>query len=95
MNAYKKNSFSPREMRSEDYGRLQKLVDELYFDDPHARISKMDVLMRAEIDDLPDNLYEVVDLLPSGGSYSRQRLCDQMNSIITAHGWGYTIGTVE
>ena len=32
--------------------------------------------------------------MPSG-TYTRARLCDQMNSIVTAHGWGLTYGTVE
>ena len=50
--------------------------------------------MRAEIDDLSDDLREVVNLLPAG-RYKRGRLCDQLNSIITAHGWGFVYGTVE
>ena len=37
---------------------------------------------------------EVVGLLPAG-SYKRARLCDQLNSIITAHGWAFLYGTVE
>ena len=35
-----------------------------------------------------------VNLLPPG-SYTRLRLCDQLNSIITAHGWAHVYGTVE
>ena len=54
----------------------------------------MDVLVRAEVDDLGDDLMEIVRLLP-GGTYKRYRLCDQLNSIITAHGWAYLYGTVE
>ena len=27
--------------------------------------------------------------------YKRGRLCDQLNSIVTAHGWGNVYGTVE
>jgi len=77
-----------------EYGDLQRLVDELFRDDPKRYVSKLDVLMRADIDDLSEDLREVIDLLPSG-RYARHRLCDQMNSIITAHGWGYTYGTVE
>ena len=57
-------------------------------------VSKIDVLTRAEIDDLCDDLMEVVDLLPAG-RYKRGRLCDQLNSIVTAHGWGNVYGTVE
>lgn len=46
------------------------------------------------MEDLPADLLEVVDLLPAG-TYSRSRMCDQLNSIITAHGWGYVYGTVS
>lgn len=77
-----------------EYGELQKLVDALYERGPSQAVSRLDVLVRAEIDDLGDDLMEVVQLLP-GGSYKRARLCDQLNSIITAHGWGYLYGTVE
>ena len=81
-------------MRSSDYGELQRLVDELYRVGPSKSVSKLDVLERAAASDLCDDLMEVVRLLP-GGTYKRYRLCDQLNSIITAHGWGYTYGTVE
>ena len=46
------------------------------------------------MDDLGEDLIEVVNLLPAG-TYRRARLCDQLNSIITAHGWGYVYGTVS
>ncbi|MBR3234237.1 MAG: hypothetical protein IKG11_01330 [Atopobiaceae bacterium] len=78
-----------------EFGELQQLVDALYREvGPSGSVSRMDVIMRAEIDDLSDDLREVVDLLPAG-SYKRARLCDQLNSIITAHGWGLVYGTVE
>ncbi|MGI6230377.1 MAG: hypothetical protein ACOYJL_05630 [Tractidigestivibacter sp.] len=80
--------------RSEEYGELQRLVNELYAHNMSGSISKIDILTRAEMDDLCDDLMEVVELLPAG-SYKRVRLCDQLNSIITAHGWGYVYGTVE
>ena len=48
----------------------------------------------AESYDLPPDLIEVVELLPPG-TYNRQRLCDQINSSIAGHGWGYVYGTVE
>ena len=50
--------------------------------------------MRAEAYDLCDDLAEVVDLLPSG-SFTRVRLCDQLNSILVGHGWAGVYGTVE
>lgn len=79
---------------SEDYGELQRLVDDLYRQSASGSVKRVDVIIRAEVNDLPEDLMEVVNLLPSG-SYKRARLCDQLNSIITAHGWGYTYGTVE
>lgn len=78
---------------SPDDGELQGLVDALFEGDPGRVVSKIDVLMRADIDDLSDDSREVIDLLP-GGRFARGRLCDQLNSIITAHGWGFSHGTV-
>lgn len=80
---------------ADDFGELQQLVDALYREvGPSGSVTRIDVIMRAEIDDLSDDLREVVDLLPAG-RYKRARLCDQLNSIITAHGWGFVYGTVE
>jgi hypothetical protein len=81
-------------LRAPEYGELQQLVNELYYHNMSGAVSKIDVLTRAEIDDLCDDLMEVVDLLPAG-KYKRGRLCDQLNSIVTAHGWGNVYGTVE
>lgn len=89
-----RRSATRKGVRAEEYGELQQLVNELYAHNMSGSVSKLDVLSRAEIDDLCDDLMEVVDLLPSG-RYKRGRLCDQLNSIITAHGWGYVYGTVE
>lgn len=84
------------DIRSEDYGELQHLVDALFAPGVSARatVSKLDVLMRAEAFDLNADLAEVVELLPSG-SFTRTRLCDQLNSILTGHGWAGVYGTVE
>ncbi|MBR3224401.1 MAG: hypothetical protein IKF78_03675 [Atopobiaceae bacterium] len=79
---------------SDEYGELQRLVDDVYRVNPSHAVPRMDILVRAEINDLSDDLMEVVNLLPAG-SYKRARLCDQLNSIITAHGWAYLYGTVE
>lgn len=79
---------------SDEYGELQRLVDDVYRTNPSHAVPRMDVLVRAEINDLSSDLMEVVNLLPAG-SYKRARLCDQLNSIITAHGWSYLYGTVE
>ncbi len=78
--------------RSEDYGALQKVVDALY---ANARtVSRLDVVLGAEAADLPRDLMEVVELLPPG-TYTRERLCTQLNSSIGGHGWGYVYGTVK
>lgn len=84
------------DFRSEDYGELQRLVDAIFVPgiSSAATCSKLDVVARAEIFDLCDDLAEVVETLPSR-TYTRQRLCDQLNSIIVAHGWGAVYGTVE
>ncbi len=79
---------------SDEYGELQQLVDDVYRVNPSKAVSRMDILVRAEVNDLSDDLLEVVSLLPAG-SYKRFRLCDQLNSIITAHGWAYLYGTLE
>lgn len=79
---------------ADEFGELQGLVDDLYEEAPGAAVARVDVLVRAEVNDLSGDLMEVVELLPAG-RYKRQRLCDQLNSIITAHGWAYLYGTVE
>ncbi|MBO4365508.1 MAG: hypothetical protein J5804_04360 [Eggerthellaceae bacterium] len=78
--------------RSEDYGVLQRVVDTLFKDVEFVR--RLDVVILAESFDLPSDLMEIVELLPSG-SYSRRTLCDQLNSSITGHAWGQVYGTVE
>lgn len=78
---------------SSEFGELQALVDEVYREAVSDTVRRVDVLVRAEVDDLSEDLMEVVNLLPAG-SYKRDRLCDQLNSIITAHGWAYLYGTV-
>ena len=83
-------------VRSEDYGELQRVVDAIFRPGVSSRatVSKLDVIMLAEPFDLCDDLAEVIDLLPSR-SFTRTSLCDQMNSIISGHGWGGVYGTVE
>ena len=44
--------------------------------------------------DLDRDLQEIVELVPPG-VYERQRLCDQLNSALAAHGWSSAYGTVE
>lgn len=80
---------------SPHFGALQSIVDELFEDRPRDyEVRRLDAVLAAEAGDLPDDLREVVELLPAG-IYTRQRLCDQMNSIIGGHAWGQIYGTVE
>ncbi len=77
------------------YGALQPIVDELYRDKPKDyAIRRLDVVVAAEASDLPSDLTEIVSLLPPG-NYTRQRLCDQLNSSIGGHAWGQVYGTVQ
>ena len=80
---------------SPSYGALQAIVDELF--EGRSRdfeIRRLDVVLAAEASDLPDDLLEIVNLLPPG-TFTRIRLCDQLNSAIGGHAWGQVYGTVE
>ncbi|RDB62860.1 hypothetical protein C1878_07505 [Gordonibacter sp. 28C] len=81
--------------RSPHYGALQDVVDGLFAGaSADDTVRRLDVVIAAEAADLPDDLMEVVQLLPPG-SYTRRRLCDQVNSSIGGHAWGQVYGTVE
>lgn len=80
------------EFQSEEFGELQCLVDGLYAG--RHEVDRLDLVVQAEIIDLSADLMEIVNLLPPG-VYERQRLCDQLNSALAAHGWGGMYGTVE
>ena len=82
-------------VRSPHYGALQDVVDSLYLGlGPKEKLRRLDIVVAAEAADLPDDLAEIVNLLPPG-SYTRQRLCDQLNSAIGGHAWGQVYGTVQ
>ena len=78
--------------QAEEFGELQRLVDGMFTG--RQVIDRLDLVVQAEILDLAPDLMEIVSLLPPG-TYDRQRLCDQLNSALAAHGWGGTYGTVE
>ena len=78
--------------QAEEFGDLQRLVDGMFIG--RETIDRLDLVVQAEILDLAPDLMEIVTLLPPG-TYDRQRLCDQLNSALAAHGWGGTYGTVE
>ncbi len=77
---------------TDDHETLQRLIDTLYAGKP--RVARLEFIVRAELADLAGDVLDVIALLPPG-SYSRDRLCDQLNSAITAHGWGQSLGTVH
>ena len=81
-------------VRSPHYGALQDVVDSQYLGlGPKEKLRRLDIVVAAEAADLPDDLAEIVNLLPPG-SYTRQRLCDQLNSAIGGPAWGPVYGTV-
>jgi len=78
--------------KSEHYGELQDLIDELF--ESRNTLTSMELLVNAEIRDLHPDLIEICQIVPPG-TYSRQALCDQLNSAIAGHGWGSVYGTVD
>jgi hypothetical protein len=73
---------------------LQRYVDGLFQGRARAdRVPRLEAVTRAEAADLPEDLIEIVLLLPPG-AYSRQGLVDQLNSAVVAHGWSGRYGTV-
>ena len=79
--------------RSEHYGQLQRVIDSVFVDG-RKFVRRLDVIVAAESFDLPDDLNEIISLLPPS-TYTRQRLCDQLNSAIGGHAWGQVYGTGE
>ena len=80
---------------SPSFGALQAIIDDLF--EGQSRdfsVRRLDVVIAAEASDLPTDLMEIVSLLPPG-TFTRQRLCDQLNSAIGGHAWGQVYGTVE
>lgn len=78
--------------KSPDFGSMQILTNKLF--EESEVIKRLDAVILAEAYDLPKDLREVIELLPPG-SYTRRRFCDQVNSSIAGHGWGYVYGTVD
>lgn len=80
------------QFQAASYGDLQRLVDSLFLG--REVVERLDAIVQAELMDLDAGLQEIVELVPPG-AYDRQRLCDQINSALAAHGWGGTYGTVD
>ncbi len=79
-------------MQHTEHGTLQRLIDSLYRD--YTRVSRLDAIIQATSYDLNEDLQEIVELLPPG-MYTRQKMCDQINSALMGHGWGRIYGTVQ
>ena len=77
---------------SDEFGELQRFVDALFAREP--LVDNLDVQVLAGTYDLPEDLMEIVGMLPSG-LYERPRLADQFNSALAAHGWTQRFGTVD
>ncbi len=78
--------------KSPDYGVLQEFIDRLF--DGREDNMRLEVVLEGEAYGLNGELMEVLNLLPPG-LYTRDRLCGQINSSLSSHGWGYVYGAVH
>lgn len=78
--------------KSPDYGVLQEFIDRLF--DDREDYMRLEVVLEGEAYGLNGELMEVLNLLPPG-LYTRDRLCSQINSSLSSHGWGYVYGAVH
>ena len=78
--------------KSPDYGVLQEFIDRLF--DGREYYMRLEVVLEGEAYGLNGELMEVLNLLPPG-LYTRDRLCGQINSSLSSHGWGYVYGAVH
>lgn len=78
--------------KSPDYGVLQEFIDRLF--DGSEDYMRLEVVLEGEAYGLNGELMEVLNLLPPG-LYTRDRLCSQINSSLSSHGWGYVYGAVH
>ena len=76
----------------EDRELIARFFDSLFRDT--KRVSRLDVVLRAQTYDLPEVLIEIVENLPPV-AYTRHRLADQFNSAIVGHGLSRRYGTVD
>lgn len=78
--------------KSPDYGVPQEFIDRLF--DGREDYMRLEVVLEGEAYGLNGELMEVLNLLPPG-LYTRDRLCGQINSSLSSHGWGYVYGAVH
>lgn len=80
--------------QSPDYGQLQEFVDYLYRGREDELIARIEIVTLAESYDLNRDLLELVGLLPPG-RFNRVKLCTQLNSSLSSHGWSFAYGNVQ
>lgn len=71
---------------------LQEFIDRLFIG--REDYMRLEVVLEGEAYGLNSELMEVLNLLPPG-LYTRDRLCSQINSSLSSHGWGYVYGAVH
>lgn len=81
-----------KQEKSPDYGVLQEFIESLYSNDDAQ--TRLDIVLQAEAYGLNDDLLEIITLLPPG-TYTREKVCSQLNSSLSSHGWGYYYGAVH
>ncbi len=74
--------------KSSDYGVLQEFIDRLFIG--REDYMRLEVVLEGEAYGLNGELMEVLNLLPPG-LYTRDRLCSQINSSLSSHGWGLNV----
>ncbi len=77
---------------ADDHETLGRAIDAAFA--RNREVSRLSFIVLVESADVRSEILELVTLLPPG-MYTRQRLCDQLNAAITAHGWGTALGTFE
>lgn len=84
------------DFRSEDYGELQHLVDACLR--PASRATPPSPSWTCSCVPRPSTSAQTsprsLTCCPPA-TFTRTQLCDQMNSILSGHGWGGVYGTVE
>lgn len=74
----------------DDREQIGRWLDALYRDRRVA--TQLDAIGLAQVFDLPADVMDIVLGIPSG-RYTRQRLCDQLNSAIVGRGLSRRYGT--
>lgn len=78
--------------KSPQYGMLQEFIESLFTTE--EALPRLDIIVQAEAFGLNSDLLEIVSLLPPG-TYNREKICSQLNSSLSSHGWGYYYGAVH